>query len=256
MEFWVIVIGGAVIVGVLSYTWASSRHAAQRRRTMDRGGNIDSREFIGQILQEDVAKSKNRSNKKQGNSGRQEPMIGEGAKRPASGQAAKGAITPGPRQASLIDNNVEKTPPEQPGSQAAESAPSFDHQPELILLYVMARNGAEFRCSGVNRMLTRAGCLLDDRGVFNLKDEDQRASFSIVNALEPATFDHERMDVSNTRGLAFFFETRGAGDRRRFETMMNTARRLSVELDGELLDEKREPYSSVREQRYRSDLAD
>ena len=266
-ELWTLGIGGAMLVGVVSYAWASSRHAAQRRRNLDRGESIDSREFIDQMLQGEAAKAAQANNGKNKKDKRrkgvrkrageqQEPSMGGVSETAAKTNTGHGA----PRQASLIDNNVDhnnkNNKPQGDSDREIESMAGLAQQSQLVLVYVMARSGGEFRCSGVNRMLTRAGCSLDERGVFNLKDKDHKPSFSVVNAHEPATFDRERLDITTTRGLAFFFESRGSGDKNRFDSLMNTARRLSMELDGDLLDEKRQPFSTVREQRYRSDLAE
>lgn len=247
MEIWVILIGGTIIIGVVGYAWASSRHAAQQRRANDRGQNIDSDTFIKGLLQEEEA-TRNAGAKqgKKHKSHRKEPSMD------TADPSSESAI---PKQGSLI-NNKRSEADQQSTKNAPAPQETSGHQQVLVLMYVMARGGDEFRCSGINRILTRVGGVLDERGVFNIRDEQQEISFSVVNALEPATFDRERMDQSSTRGIALFFQTRGTGDTQRFESMMNAARRLSVELDGELLDDKREPLSGVREQRYKSDLAD
>lgn len=247
MEIWVIIIGGAIIIGVVGYAWASSRHAAQQRRASDRGQNIDSDAFIKGLLKEEGSRSNAAAKQEEaGDSGRKEPTMDAGE---PSDEASN------PRQGSLINNKNAQADQQSTANEGASKV-AASHEPQLVLVYVMARGGDEFRCSGVNRILTRIGCVLDERGVFNLRDEHQNISFSVVNALEPATFDRERMDRAKTRGIAFFFQTSGEGDKKCFESMMNAARQLSVELDGELLDDKREPFSSVREQRYKTDLAD
>ena len=278
MEFWLLVIGGAVIIGIIGFAIASSNSNKRRRRVRERNTTITTPgDLFNGLSGEETGKPAKGSRGGLGK-GRKEPIV-DSPDSPDSPDSASEGEAPADAdvgkdkgagdttqsesgqsgQGSLI-NDPEEEPAarpesELPGRSQAASA-DIEHDVQVLVVYVMARGQGEFRCSGVNRVLTRSGCMLDERGIFHLKDDDQRDIFSVVNALEPATFDPDRIEVDNTRGLVFFLETRGQGDKRRFDSMLSIARKLALELDGELLDDKREPLSSVRELTYKVDLAD
>ncbi len=278
MEFWLLVMGGAVIIGVLGFAVASSNSNKRRRRVRERDTTITNPGDLFTRLGDDENGKPAKNNKGGLGKRRKEPVVAgpDGPDSPHSqGSPMKGAAAANAdvgqdegrpdtaesetRQGSLINDPAADlaTRRETALSKRMQSAPEDIHQQTRVLvMYVMARGQGEFRCSGVNRVLTRSACMLDERGVFHLKDDDQQVVFSVVNALEPATFDPDRIDVANTRGLVFFLETKGPGDKRRFDVMLSIARKLALELDGELLDEKREPLTSVRELTYKVDLAD
>lgn len=231
METWVLAVGFAAILGVIGFAVATSRGNKRRQRARERNTTFNPMDFIDSLGTEGGQGSGATS---QGNRRRS----GQGAGEPSEDLFSAAGLGG--------DQNSQTT---------AHGAQS-DSTPQILVLYVMARGSGEFRCSGVNRVLTRAECVLDERGVFSLKNEEHDVVFSVVNALEPATFDAASMDITTTRGVAFFFEARGRGDKRRFDAMLSIARKLALEIEGELLDEKREALSSVREAALRSDLSD
>ena len=284
MEFWLLVIGGAVIIGILGFAVASSSSNKRRRRVRERNTTITTPGDLFNGLSGEENGKPAKSGRAGRGKGRKEPIVNSlnslnslnnldspngpdsasEDEAPAGVDVEKGVKAADSTQSetgqgSLINDPEEdlaaRPETELPGRPQSASA-DIHHQAQVLVVYVMARGQGEFRCSGVNRVLTRSGCMLDERGIFHLKDDDQRDVFSVVNALEPATFDPDRIEVDNTRGLVFFLETRGQGDKKRFDAMLSIARKLALELDGELLDDKREPLSSVRELTYKVDLAD
>jgi len=230
-EVGVIVAGLVLILGVIGFAVANSRGNKRRQRARERNTTFNPMDFIDSLEPEagDAAARRRRTGNNANADAGAGALFGEDAPQPGAGHQQ-----------------------EQPRGEP----PPTGTVGQIIVFYVMARGSGEFRVSGVNRVLTRAECVLDERGVFSLKDDEQRVVFSVVNALEPATFDATSMDVSTTRGVAFFFEAKGRGDKRRFDAMLSLARKLALEIEGELLDEKREPLSSVREASLRSDLSD
>lgn len=266
MEFWLLVIGGALIIGIIGFAVASSNANKRHRRARERNTTITAPGDLFEALGGDEKGKPAKKSKSGGGTRRKEPVVGGSSEDAVSPQAGLGTNA-GASDADAADtaqSSQVNNPSGEERATRSERAPrkkthtaveDAQHEAALLVVYVMARGQGEFRCSGVNRVLTRAACVLDDRGVFHLKDDDKRVVFSVVNALEPATFDPDRIDVDNTRGLVFFLETRGQGDKKRFESMLSTARKLALELDGELLDDKREPLSSVREHTYKVDLA-
>ena len=266
MEFWLLVMGGAVIIGIIGFAVASSNSNKRRRRTRERNTTIATPGDLFNGLGGDENGKPAKSSRGGREGRRKEPVVGSPSTDAAAAiadvdqeESSPDAAQPETGQGSLIDDPEQEPaiPPETaPPGKTQPALEDIHHEAQLLVVYVMARGQGEFRCSGVNRVLTRSACMLDERGVFHLKDDHQRVIFSVVNALEPATFDPDRIDVANTRGLVFFMESRGQGDKKRFDSMLSIARKLALELDGELLDDKREPLTSVRELTYKVDLAD
>ena len=215
MEFWLLVIGGAVIIGVIGFAIASSNANKRHRRVRERNTIITTPGDLFDALGGDENGKPAKSGKGNRGRGRKEPVVGGSFGDAASAEADANKVegagnteVSGTGQGSLIDDPEEDRAVGPEPAQAGKTQPApneTDHKPQLLVVYVMARGQGEFRCSGVNRVLTRSGCMLDERGVFHLKDEDHRVVFSVVNALEPATFDPDRIHVDNTRGLVFFF---------------------------------------------------
>ena len=249
-EIGVIALGLVLILGVIGFAVANSRSNKRRQRARERNTTFNPMDFIDSL----------------------DPDTMEGAAKRTQGRtSAEGASAPGglfgdfgddeplaatERRQSQQDLHDQQMQDEPARSSSGASGTSTARTGQIVVLYVMARGSGEFRVSGVNRVLTRSECVLDERGVFSLKDEERQVVFSVVNALEPATFDASSMDISSTRGVAFFFEAKGHGDKRRLDVMLSVARKLAIEIEGELLDDKREPLSSVREATLRSDLTD
>ncbi len=232
LEILVIAAGLVLILGVIGFAVANSRGSKRRQRARERNTTFNPMDFIESL----------------------EPQTADATAKRTQGRRSADTIS-----GSLFGDDDARSEAglQRPKTQQAPSQPQTSGSVgQIIVLYVMARGSGEFRVSGVNRVLTRSECVLDERGVFTLKDEEREVVFSVVNALEPATFDATSIDISTTRGVAFFFETRGRGDRPRFDAMLSVARKLALEIEGDLLDEKREPLSSVREATLRSDLTD
>ena len=234
-EIGVIAAGLVLILGVIGFAVANSRGNKRRQRARERNTTFNPIDFIDSF--EPADKQAKHGQGRRAADTHTGTLFGDNAP-----EASRGLEQQKQQQQKAQDQASQRRPTESVG--------------QIIVIYVMARGSGEFRVSGVNRVLTRAECVLDERGVFSLKNDEQQVVFSVVGAHEPATFDAASMDVSTTRGVAFFFETQGQGDKRRFDAMLSNARKLALEIEGELLDDKREPLSSVREASLRSDLTD
>ncbi len=231
-----LVIGSAALIGVIGFALATSKSNKRRRREQREHTTttVTAADLFGPLSTDDKG----------------EP-VGNAPSADGDGLAP---VTPRGQGQSGGGKRPRGIPARPPGDQSQGA--SDQREPQVLVIYVMARGQGELRCSGVNRVLTRAGCVLDERGVFRMKDADQNGIFAVVNAFEPGTFDQGRIDMGHTRGLVFFMEVRNWQDKQRFDTMLKCARQLARELDGELLDDKREPLSSVREAMYKANLKD
>ena len=79
--------------------------------------------------------------------------------------------------------------------------------------------------------------------------------FSVANLTEPGTFDLSSASDTTTAGVTLFMVLPGPGDAvERFDLMVETARKLAGELDGELHDESGSAWSVQRERFIRDEI--
>jgi cell division protein ZipA len=120
------------------------------------------------------------------------------------------------------------------------------------------------------RLVPRAGELLAERAIGALRNAglehgrysifhrqlgSNREGFSVASLTEPGSFDLEHIADTTIAGLSFFVVLPGQGDPvARFDAMVETARRLSVELSADLFDEQGSSWSSQRERYLREEL--
>jgi cell division protein ZipA len=82
-----------------------------------------------------------------------------------------------------------------------------------------------------------------------------REAFSVANLTEPGSFDLDNLASTSVAGLTFFMLLPGNSDPvARFDSMVETARALSVELAADLFDERGSSWSSQRERSLRAEL--
>jgi cell division protein ZipA len=96
-----------------------------------------------------------------------------------------------------------------------------------------------------------------ERQIFHRYDthEATKILFSMASIAKPGTFAVESMGSFSTPGLIFIFEIERTPDLlNSFELLLETARQLSEDLDGNLLDDRREPLTTERIQALRQQL--
>lgn len=115
----------------------------------------------------------------------------------------------------------------------------------VVVLNLIALGHAHFAGTTI---LERAHALrleLGRRGIFHCPDPDDAHApplFSMVNAVEPGTFDIQRLATTSTPGLCFILQLPGPSDALvAFTRMYNTASQLAAELQGEVCDARRQP---------------
>lgn len=114
---------------------------------------------------------------------------------------------------------------------------------KIVVINVLAPTGERFLGPAVQDALQSAGLTFGEHGIFHRYIEGSRgrvAEFSVANILNPGWFDLERMEDFETPGLAFFLRLPGPFDAvTAFEEMLEAARHVAGELDGQLVDARR-----------------
>lgn len=167
---------------------------------------------------------------------RSEPTIGES---PASDPRPPPASASVPPEAPSPPRKPQRSPPER-----------------IITLRLIPR-GAELPMERAVSALQGLGLEHGRYGIFHRMIEDQHhePAFSVASLTEPGTFDLDNVGSQTIAGLSLFVVLPGEGDAvARFDSMVETARALSVELEADLHDERGSSWSVQRERYIREEI--
>ncbi len=128
---------------------------------------------------------------------------------------------------------------------------------KIITLRFMGRADAELDSKAVVLALRGAGLVHGKYGIFHSMPDDNSGlpRFSVASLTEPGSFDLTNLEGNAIAGMSFFMVLPGPDDSVLcFDEMVQTARALSKELDGELFDERGSSWSIQRERYIREEI--
>lgn len=141
-----------------------------------------------------------------------------------------------------IHNYVAKKPV------ARKETPPPQSTNSIVVLYIMAQDHHRFKGYDLYQSLINAGLLYGKMKIFHFhqaQDPQKPALFSIASAINPGVIDIDNIDNFTTPGLTVFMDTsRVRNPKLAFETMVAVAEQLADDLDGYILDSKRQQWSS------------
>ena len=177
------------------------------------------------------------------------------------GQSAKRGrrvVIPGKRTEPTVPRNdhlfkVRTAPPEQ--DRVPPAPPGLD---EVVVMWVVAKAGASFNGQDLVKALADNGLRYDNDALFRKFDVDSGEElFSVVNGLEPGTFDLSDLDVLSTPRIVMLLSlvnaTTGLAA---FSEMLDAAQDISISLGGELRDENMGPITGQTIEHYRQRITD
>jgi cell division protein ZipA len=168
---------------------------------------------------------------------RTEPVIG-GEPQPPASAPAPATASPGESLVETVSEEEKARPP-----------------PDRIVALRLIPREAELPAERAVNALRNAGLEHGRYSIFHRQLGANREGFSVASLTEPGSFDLDRLANSTIAGLSFFVVLPGKGDPvSRFDAMVETARRLSVELTADLFDERGSSWSSQRERYLREEL--
>lgn len=144
---------------------------------------------------------------------------------------AQPSVRPAREQTDLF---ADQPDPEPLPMVAAEPAP-VDY---VITLHVMSRQNG-FAGQQLLERLLQYGLRFGDMNIFHRHEFPTghgMTLFSMAQALEPGTFNIDELSRLQVPGVSFFMAVPGYKSLTAFDLMMDTARRLAADLDGEMLD--------------------
>lgn len=118
---------------------------------------------------------------------------------------------------------------------AGEALPAIER---VHSLHVMARDTA-FDGRQLLGLLLQYGLRYGDMNIFHRHESPTGHGgvlFSLAQAMEPGTFDLDRMESSTVPGVSLFLSLPGNKSLMAYDLMVDTARRLAQEMSGDVLD--------------------
>lgn len=130
---------------------------------------------------------------------------------------------------------------------------------KVLILHVMAKPEQAFAGYDLLQALLSQGLRFGEMSIFHRYQQINGKGpvlFSLASATEPGTFDIHHMGRFSCLGLTLFLKTSGtlASDLERLELMLNTARRLAKELDGNVYDHDRQLLTDAIIEAYRNSI--
>lgn len=142
--------------------------------------------------------------------------------------------------------------PVRPVAKEAEEKKPLDIE-QVIALHVVAR-GHAFNGEDLLRCVLSYGLRFGDMSIFHRHEQPSgqgRVLFSMAKAVEPGIFDLESMTGEEIPGVSFFLGLPGVNSITAYDIMVDTARRLATELQGDVLDEHQQPLTRQLVEHYR-----
>jgi cell division protein ZipA len=120
------------------------------------------------------------------------------------------------------------------------SAPNPTIPTEVIVINVLARNGAKFGGTELMEAFLRNGLKFGDMNIFHrIRPASKEMQFSVASAVEPGTFDLSAMETFRTPGVSFFMRMPGPDQPLEvFEDMLAVTRDVAASLGADLKDEQ------------------
>lgn len=147
----------------------------------------------------------------------------------------------------------EATAAKKPDSE--KQAQSLPRQPtsvplskEVVAVHVMANNNP-ITGDDIIELAKKFRFHYGDYHIFHRYSEGMRSHilFSIASAIEPGTFELDNLERFSTAGLTFFMRLPDGEDALgAFDTMINVAKMVAIDVDGKLLDGDRQPLEEAK----------
>lgn len=145
-----------------------------------------------------------------------------------------------------------------PSTESSATKPTKNQSDCLVVLYLMAPEGAGYGGYELLQALLAAGMRYGKKHIFNRhehKDGRGEILFHCASAVEPGTFDLTKIGAFSCKGLSFFFSASLVSDpMSTFDCLLETIDQLVEDLGGQVLDEKRALFTKDRMVKYRQQI--
>ncbi len=151
------------------------------------------------------------------------------------------------------DDNVQESEP----VIAEPSAPAIEAGSRVVTVRIMPQYGQMFPAEPLILSLRSAGLVHGQFGIFHSQDESDpgRTRYSVASLVEPGSFDLSTLKESGYPGISIFMvlpSYENGVDL--FDQMVETARAIARDVDGQLVDEQGGTLSLQRERYMREEV--
>jgi cell division protein ZipA len=124
---------------------------------------------------------------------------------------------------------------------------------EVIVIYVVAGR-QDFQGEELLRHILSYGLRYGDMSIFHRHEHPTgrgQVYFSMARAVEPGTFDLNTLSNETVSGVTFFMSLPGENSIVAYDLMVDTARRLANDLQGEVLNDQQQSFTRQLAEHYR-----
>lgn len=256
VQDWLIVVGALLIAGVLLDAYRRYRNESRNPIRMRRklgfwnmgGGFREDAEPSSTELPNGGARVRERKDGGRDeapslpDSGRVEPTLESGGTAPQPRQESAGTPAPEPRAARLPRESPLPEPVQAP------VPPGADDAPEVLVIHVLAHAAEGFPGEALARVFQVCDIRFGAMSIFHRHEEERgmgAVQFSVVNVTHPGKFPDAALEGFSSPGLSFILRLPGPQrPLEAFDCMLETARAVARNLDGELQDESHSVFTS------------
>ncbi len=139
---------------------------------------------------------------------------------------------------------AEESQPREPVHHSAPEKKAVVDDTELLVIYVASSNNGPFMGYELMQSLMAQGLQAGPMNIVHRYDEEGRIIFSVASAAGAGTIDLTNMGDFATPGLCLFiYPKKSVRPRYAFNEMVDCAMQIADELDGQVLDQNREPWT-------------
>jgi len=153
-----------------------------------------------------------------------------------------------------IDTNAIDTGDFENIEEPSLASEKIEIDPEVLAISVIVPQGQIISGAALLPSLLTLGMKYGEMDVFHRHEDNAgngKVTFSLVNAMNPGTFDLDNMENFVTQGISLFMTLPNAGNAFEvFDQMLIAAKQLANEFNGQLLDDKRNVLTKQTEQHY------
>ena len=135
-----------------------------------------------------------------------------------------------------------------------KAEPAIEVEQEVLILSVVMPENHMISGAALLPTLLTLGMKYGEMDIFHRHQDNAgngKVTFSLANMMNPGTFDLDTMESFATRGVSLFMTLPNASDAFIvFEQMLNAAKQLAKEFNGQVLDDKRSVMTKQTEQHY------
>jgi len=166
-------------------------------------------------------------------------------------------VVPQEDETETLANEIEQETSAEEPTTTGKTKPQ--HPKKHFVLNIFAKKGKKFSGYELLQSLLTVGMRFGNMNIFHRHREKNGKGpilFSLASATEPGTFDIQKIGAYQGEGLVLFMarSDNATIDVERYKLMVETAQQLVEDLDGELLNQEREPIEEDELQQYETDI--